>query len=270
MTADELIERLRTRAHDPGRRVDVPQTELGVTIDGMNLGDMFAALGSLAHGLGRVVATNQAGLPLDPDLVDRAERLHSTMTTPVHQELPATADTTAIDQAEARMGQPFPISFRRIYTEVADGGFGPGTGLLSLEAIATTYVDLVANPPAPRGLDWPSAMVPLVEADPGYYCLELPSGRIIDWDPQETSEWQSAAGWASSFREVAPDLEAWLCVWVGSRTPSEERQEQMDQLRRDELRRTRERIAAMTSVEREAIGLPAVGWEAAFVDEEDV
>jgi hypothetical protein len=43
----------------------------------------------------------------------------------------------------------------------------------------------------------------------------------------------------------------------------------MTRLRREELRRTRDRIAAMSPEEREAVGLPAEGWEAAFIDEED-
>lgn len=270
MSTDELIDRLRARAADPERRVDTPQTEMGAAIESMGLGDMFAAVRSLAGDLGRVVEANQEGRSLDPQLVERAERLGTSMTTPIVAELPGLADEAALDQAEAAIGEPLPASFRRIYSEVADGGFGPGTGLLGLEAITQTFRELRADPPAPRGLSWPAEMVPLVDAEPGYYCLELPLGRVIDWDPQETSEWQDAAGWASSFAEAAPDLETWLGAWVASRTPAEERHEQMAQLRRDELRRTRERIAAMTPAEREAVGLPAVGWESAFIDEADL
>jgi hypothetical protein len=247
--------------------VDVPQTELGAAIGTMDLGDMFAALGSLAGGLGRVVEANQGGRSLPPDLVDQADRLERSMTTPLPVELPDVADPAALDRAETVLGQPLPIFFRRIYGEVADGGFGPGTGLMGLDAIVSTYRELRADPPAPRGLDWPAAMVPLVNADPGYYCLELPSGRVIDWDPEETSESQDAQGWASSFRDMAPDIGTWLDAWVTAPTPAEEREKEMARLRREELRRTRERIAAMTPAEREAMGLPAEGWEAAYVDE---
>ena len=269
VTTDELIERLRERAADPERRIDVPQSKLGAAIEEMGLGDMFAALGSLAGGLGRVIQANQAGRSLDADLVERADRLEASMTTPVSVDLPGVADTAALGRAEALLGRQLPRSFRRIYGGVADGGFGPGTGLLSLEAITTTYAELVADPPAPRGLDWPEAMIPLVDADPGFYCLELPSGRVIDWDPQETSEGQDAAGWANSFTQVAPDLETWLGAWVSSRTPAEERQAQIARFRREEMQRTRDRIAAMTPAEREAVGLPAEDWEAAFIDDED-
>ncbi|MGD8486729.1 MAG: SMI1/KNR4 family protein, partial [Chloroflexota bacterium] len=252
------------------RRVDSPQTELDAAVASMGAADMFGMMRSLAGDLGRVVSANRAGRALDADLIDRAHRFEASMTTPVDTELPGGVDVTALDRAEALLGRQLPTSFRRIYGEFADGGFGPGSGLMSLETMTTTYAELMADPPAPRGLHWPEAMVPLVDVDPGYYCLELPSGRVIDWDPQEASEWQDAAGWASSFSEVAPDLETWLGTWVVSRTPAEERQEQMKQLRREELRRTRERIAAMTPAEREAVGLPAVGWEAAYIDEEDL
>ena len=96
------------------------------------------------------------------------------MTTPAHTELPGGVDVSALDRAVALLGRQLPTSFRRIYSEVADGGFGPGTGLMSLETITTTYAELMADPPAPRGLHWPEAMVPLVDVDPGCCCLELP------------------------------------------------------------------------------------------------
>jgi hypothetical protein len=270
MTTDELIDGLRTRVVDAGRRVDVPQTRLGATVASMGLGDKFGMMRSLAGDLARVVDANNAGRSLDPDLIERAERLEASSTTPLHAQMPDVADQADLDRAEIALGQPLPSAVRRIYSEVADGGFGPGTGLLSLEALVATYRELIADPPAPRGLAWPPAMVPLVDVEPGYRCLELPAGRVIDWDPEETSEWQSAERWARSFQEIAPDIETWLGAWVVSRAPAEVRADAMTQLRREELRRTRERIAAMTPAEREAVGLPAVGWEAAFISEEDV
>ena len=36
-------------------------------------------------------------------------------------------------ETEARLGFTLPPLLARVYTEVADGGFGPGYGLLSLE-----------------------------------------------------------------------------------------------------------------------------------------
>lgn len=270
MTTDELIDRLQARAADPARRVDMPQTEFGSSIGSVELGGMAGMLGILTEDLARVVRANRAGQPLDPDLVQRAEALEASTMAPVRTALPGVADAATLDRAEAVLDRPLPNSFRRIYGEVADGGFGPGPGLFAIDTIIATYRGLLADSPAPVGLAWPPDMVPLVDIDPGFYCLRLPAGRIVDWDPQETSERQDAKGWTRSFREIAPDIETWLGAWVAAPTPAEERENENARLHREELRRTRERIAAMTPQEREAVGLPGQDWEAAFIDQEDL
>lgn len=269
MTMDDLIARLKVRAADPERRVDAPETELGASISSMGLADVFGMLGGVAGDLARVVEANQAGRALSPDLLTRADELGSSMTTLVDSELPPTATPETLDHAEAVLGRTLPAAFRRIYGEVADGGFGPGRGLLGLDAILSTYRDLVADPPAPAGLAWPEQMVPLVHVDPGYYCLKLPGGQVIDWDPEDTNEWQDENGWAQSFSQTSPNIETWLDGWVSSRTPAEEHAEALALLRREEMLRTRERIAAMSPAERAAVGLPDEGWEEAYRNDVD-
>lgn len=270
MTTDELIGRLRARAADPARRTDVQQTEFGLASASLGLADLFDMSASLAGDLGRVVEANEAGRSIDPDVLDRSEHLESGMTMAVPTVLPNAAEEAALERVEAAIGARLPTVLKRVYTEVADGGFGPGAGLLALEAVAITYQQLRADPPGPTGLEWPAQMVPLVDLDPGFYCLRMPAGEIIDWDPEGISENESPGAWARSFRAIAPDLERWLAAWVGSPTPAEARELEMTRLRRDGLRQHLETIAAMTPAEREAIGLPAEGWETAFIDEEDL
>ncbi len=269
MHSNDLIYRLQVRAADPARRVDAPQSRMGASIASMGLSDMFGMMGSLAGDLSRVVGANRSGQPLPGDLVERADELGSAMTESIESELPPAATVAALDRAEAELGQPLPAAFREIYAAVADGGFGPGSGLLALDVILTTYRELLADPPAPLGLAWPARMVPIVIVDPGYYCLELPGGRVIDWDPEESYERQDEAGWAETFQDLAADLETWLSEWVRSRTPAEERADAMTRMRREAMRETRERIAAMTPAERAAVGLPEEGWEEAFTTDYD-
>ncbi|MGW0169170.1 SMI1/KNR4 family protein [Streptomyces sp. NPDC003343] len=97
---DALIEKLRTRAWDPGMRFDSEQ-----------MAELYA---DAPHG------------PLFPP-VTLAE----------------------LEHAESRIGRQLPGVLRRVYTEVANGGFGPDSGLASL-------TDGNRTPGHP--IDWPSAV----------------------------------------------------------------------------------------------------------------
>ncbi len=62
---------------------------------------------------------------------------------------------------EARLGFPLPRLLARVYTEVADGGFGPGYGLLSLasresdeRSLSSVYLEFRAG-------DWLERLLPL-------------------------------------------------------------------------------------------------------------
>jgi hypothetical protein len=104
-------------------------------------------------------------------------------------------------------------------------------------------------------------LLPVTEREPGHYCVEVPGGRVLDWDPEDLREHSSEAIWQRSFSEAAPSVEAWLTTWVGSRTQAEEMAEMMARSQVEEARRSRAMIAAMTPEERAAMGLPEVGWE---------
>ena len=54
------------------------------------------------------------------------------MLDPLPALVPATAE--AVREAEGLVGLPLPPLLRRLYLEVADGGFGPYYGLLGLAA----------------------------------------------------------------------------------------------------------------------------------------
>ena len=88
------------------------------------------------------------------------------------------------EKEEQEIGFPFPGLLKRLYTEVGNGGFGPGYGLLSIARISPAdrpilhyYSRFRAG--SSRGRDWTAGIIPFNEwgdlilscvdlSDPGY------------------------------------------------------------------------------------------------------
>jgi hypothetical protein len=262
---DGLIDRLKRRASDPARRTSNRPTEFGRAVGSLDLGGLISMAGDLASMLKGVVDANRAGR-VDAAGHARAQELERQISTPVDEPLPAPADEPALARAEAELGVALPPVLRRVYAEVADGGFGPGDGLLSLEGIVARYRELRSPGMMPRGREWPTGVVPLVSVDPGWTCVETTTGRILDWDPEELNERSSEDRFRRSFRPEAASVEAWLSAWLGAKTAAEQRDEMMARLMSPEsqvaqARQAREAMRRKTPEERAAMGLPAVGWE---------
>ena len=272
---DDLIPRLRERAADPKRRTDAPQSvSLGgpggtLTTQVGDLGSMLGgaggagglSLGGLLSDLRRVVDANQAGRPIDADITRRVDAMTAGMSSDNSTSLPPPADPARLDSLEARLGARFPEELRRVWTGVADGGFGPGGGLLPAERAVTEWVALTAVPQGPKDQPWPRELLPIGVIDPGYTCIDLETGRIVDWDPQELTERSGDKAWKASFSEVASSLAAWLGAWGDARPQHEVIQEQLEDSMVRDARAARAAIAAMTPEQRAAMGLPEVGWE---------
>jgi hypothetical protein len=260
--SDDLIERLRARAADPERRVDVRQSEFMAGISTLSLGGLMGMLSQVSGDLKRVVAANQAGAPVDPALHAKAEQIGASMSTPVPTSLPLPADAAEIARAEASIGFALPPFMRRVYLEIADGGFGPGGGLLGLDAAVAAHARMRTGDELPRGRSWPDALLPVVERDPGFYCVDTTAepGRVVDWDPEELEEFSGEQAFASSFSEVAPSFEAWLGAWVGGKTQAEERAEMMASAMADSKAASRAAFAAMTPEQKAAFGLSDSEW----------
>jgi SMI1 / KNR4 family (SUKH-1) len=256
-SADELIDRLRARAADPERRVDVRQSQFMAGISTLDLGGLMGMLGQVSGDLGRVVAANQAGQRVDPTLHATAEAFGAAMSTPVASTLPPPADPAALARMEGALGFALPPFMRRVYAEVADGGFGPGTGLLGLDAAAAAYARLGTGQELPRGRSWPDRLLPIAEREPGNYCVDCATeaGRVVDWDPEELREFSGEKAFAASFTEIAPSLEAWLGQWVGGRTQAEEHAELMQEAMADAKAQTRAYWRGMTPDQRASYGL---------------
>ena len=270
-TADELIGRLQARAADPERRVDVRQSQFMAGVSTLDLGGLMGMLGSVSGDLKRVVAANQAGTPIDPSLHARAEAFGASMSTPVATSLPAVASAEALAALESAIAAPLPPFLRRVFAEVADGGFGPGGGLLSASAAGAAYGRMRGGAELPRGRSWPDGLLPVVERDPGYYCVDCtsPEGRVVDWDPEELAEFSGEKAFAASFSEEAPSVEAWLQSWVGGRTQAEQHAEMMQSAMAKAQAQTQAYWRNMTPEQRASYGLSDAAMSQLMGEDDD-
>ena len=123
--------------------------------------------------------------------------------------------------AEAALSVAFPPLLARVYTEVGNGGFGPGAGLLSLERLVRETRELRSGAPLPRNRAWPADLVTVVERSPGWTCVDTRRDDIVEWDPEDLEEFSSEARFRKSFAVVAPSVEAWLERWVRSKVAAD-------------------------------------------------
>jgi hypothetical protein len=129
-----------------------------------------------------------------------------------------------IEKAESFVGAAFPPLLRRLYLEVANGGFGPGYGLLPIgketdtredagETLLGEYRSMTTLETWPRGLllafDWGCAIWSCIDATTEHGAIvSMASMRLVDTD------WSLAtwlADWVEGknlFREIQePDTE---------------------------------------------------------------
>jgi len=120
------------------------------------------------------------------------------------------APPEAIAQAEAKLGFELPPLARRLYAEVADGGFGPAYGIFPLashykgpaqrETVVEVRDKLAVDP------RWPQHLLPLCDwGCANWSCLDCRTdgGAVV-----------TLAG-EQGFFDTGRDLQAWLSAWLG-------------------------------------------------------
>jgi hypothetical protein len=105
-------------------------------------------------------------------------------------ELPPPAPPEAVAEIEAAVGHPMPPLLKRIYLEVADGGFGRWGEALSLTDTTYSFSDsrrLLEEYLGWRGTpNYPPSVVPLLTWGCAIWSLvdySTPEGRMWGWDP---------------------------------------------------------------------------------------
>jgi len=269
---DRLIARLRYRAGDIERRIDHRPTEFSASLSGLGAAELFTRGRSAVRDLRRLRDGVVDGLLATADDIERR------MTTPAARPLPEPATAAALDAAEARLGVALPPLLRRLYLEVANGGFGPGSGIIgirdgwttdhgrSVEDLSEEMGDSTTEDP--RWV-WPAGLVPFVDHGGAFGCVDASTaeGRIVDWDPDDLDGRGPDGGWSRSFHEVAPSLAAWLERWLDAPAAVDESAALMAQAVATIPEVTRQHWASMTPEQRAGYGLPATGWGSALFGE---
>ncbi len=120
--------------------------------------------------------------------------------------------------AEAGLGFPLPAELRQLYLEVADGGVGPGDGVLPLAELVARHRELTREPAGPQGQAWPAELLPVQGQAWELVCLDRGTGRLVRWDLEELEDDDELPAdhpsWAASFVPEADSLAAWLTAWA--------------------------------------------------------
>ena len=115
-----------------------------------------------------------------------------------------------VKRAEDRVGFPLPEALRNLYMEVANGGFGPGYGILGIDDGASDdlggTVEQVCehlSEPDPEAPDWewPEHALPFCYLGCQVYLCVMPDDSVIELDGYDWSD------------ERLPIVE-WLVRWV--------------------------------------------------------
>ena len=131
-----------------------------------------------------------------------------------------------IAASEVTLGFALPVLVRRVYQEIANGGFGPAYGLLGLSGgmlnedrqdAVTLYQEYRRPDPEDSNWCWPARLLPLGRlgcamylcADCSYECAP-----IVWFEPNPHTDGQS---WDDSFFRFATSFEEWLSAWLDGR-----------------------------------------------------
>jgi hypothetical protein len=141
---------------------------------------------------------------------------------------PAVASAVII-KLEKQYRCKLPDLVRRIYTEVADGGFGPGYGLFPItskndseqESIAAIYQEVLDIAKCHPLWNWPRKLIPMADMGCGmYYCVDCYFDKlpVILFDQSnldsEVDDDEAALRWSNAFWFESPSLVKWLNDWL--------------------------------------------------------
>ncbi len=134
---------------------------------------------------------------------------------------PVTASDVA--DAERSLGLPLPSLLVAIYTRIANGGFGPGYGLIGLPGGATDdrgldtvnlYLDLCLPAEGDPHWSWPRHLLPVGHLGCGMYaCVDCSTvdGAVVWFEPNPHADGEP---WDDAFIPLAPSLAVWLENWL--------------------------------------------------------
>lgn len=128
-----------------------------------------------------------------------------------------------VENEERRLGFPLPDLLRGIYLRVANGGFGPGYGVMGVEGgftddlghtVGTLYEKWCERDPADPAWMWPVRHIPFCHWGCGVYSVvdcTRPENPVYFADPGAKDE---GAPMGTIVRPHKPSLAVWLQGWL--------------------------------------------------------
>jgi hypothetical protein len=155
------------------------------------------------------------------------DELIATARTRLPSDAPPPARADELAEAERQLGFPLPSLLRRMYTEVANGAWGPEYGANGL--IGGARVDLDSglvqwyrdmhdpgpDPEDPTWPGWPHGLIAVCNWGCAIWsCVDChsPEGRVIRFDPN--SYGPGGESWTGAWSEERPTLADFLRDWL--------------------------------------------------------
>ena len=133
------------------------------------------------------------------------------------------ATRAQLEATEASLDFPLPAFLRRVYTEIGNGGFGPGCGLIGVLGGTTdehgnSALDLYDSFSASNSDDdtwrWPDRLIPICHwVGSVYSCVDSrdPDGAIICFD---LTDYEPGGALKNLMAPQYPSIESWLRDWA--------------------------------------------------------
>ena len=129
----------------------------------------------------------------------------------------------SVESAESKLGFILPSLLRDIYTQVANGGFGPGYGLIGLDdgahddlgkSITDLYLLYKQDDPQDHLWHWPDRLVPICHWGCAIYscidCSQL-TAPMINFDP---NHYEEGISWDKAFIPQRASFNKWFEGWL--------------------------------------------------------
>jgi len=136
----------------------------------------------------------------------------------------APAGPEEVASAERELGFRLPSLIRSLYLEIANGGFGPGYGLVGLPGgvpdidsgkdLISLYSAFRQPDPSDKLWKWPEELLPVANIGCGmYYCLNFRSaaGAITWFEPNPHADGEP---WDDAFIPLVDSTEGWFRAWL--------------------------------------------------------
>ena len=131
-------------------------------------------------------------------------------------------DVPELELAESSLGFPLPQLLKRLYLEIANGGFGPGYGLMGLvsgfrddcgDTALESYELRVEPDPAEPGWNWPAGLLPICTWGCAIYsCIDCSKSigfPMVIFDPN------LSASWDECLIPECDSFDEWIAIWAG-------------------------------------------------------